>query len=734
MRCLPKLVLGTIVLPILSAQPEPKPQIQESKQTIRISTRQVLLDLVVRDKHERLIGDLKPEDIAIYEDGVKQTTKSFSIITGKEQTEFEQKEKESSSQTARGLNPLRQINLVSIVFSRMSPRSRDFAREAVLSFLKNQVLANTFAAVYSLDYKMNALQVYTSNQAELTKAAESAARGAYSQYAKDNENVLNQVQTTVSMGVGGVNITPAFDPTTHPDFSLSGAEQVSPFSEAALMQAKLISDQRFISADTEGIRPLEALRAFVRDQGMLPGRKTVLFLGEGLPVPPERPEMMQGLISDANRANVTFYAIDVRGLSTSSSAGAAVSELRNRAAIDGPVGGITNVATPLDSGDSHAMDAMRDSMHIDDSTLLAVHGDPQLGMRELAEATGGFLVANTNNIALPMKRVMEEVRTHYELAYTPTSSNYDGHFRKIEVKLTRPGLKVQTRSGYYALPDLGGEPTQAFEVAALSALTATPLPHALDYRAGLLEFGPIGSDVQCIVAFQVPKSGMQLGQDADKKKVRLHASLLALIKDAKGQIVGKVSRDLSFEAAPEKGPELRQGDLIYSQSVLLRPGRYTLESVVLDREADKAAAKRASIDISKPDALGLSSISLVRRVDPAGAAGEDFNPLRFQGGKVVPSLTGTAPARPDTALYFVLFLPSTPEGKLASSTPPEVTVQFFLDGKEYAEANPTIHMPEEAKPIPVFLSAKFNPGEYMVTVKVQQGELSSERSAEFRVE
>ena len=243
MRCLPMLVLGTVVLPILSAQTEPKPQIPDSKQTIRMTTRQVLLDLVVRDKHERLIGDLKPEEIAIYEDGGKQTPKSFNVITGKEQTEFEQKEKESGSQTARGLNPLRQINLVSIVFSSMSPRSRDFAREAVLSFLKNQILANTFAAVYSLDYKLNALQVYTSNQAELKRAAESASQGAYSQYAKDNENVLNQIQTTVSMGENGVSITPAFDPATHPDMALSGAEQASPFSEATLMQAKLISDQ-----------------------------------------------------------------------------------------------------------------------------------------------------------------------------------------------------------------------------------------------------------------------------------------------------------------------------------------------------------------------------------------------------------------------------------------------------------------------------------------------------------
>jgi VWFA-related protein len=733
------LVLGTIVLPILSAQSEPKPQPSASIQTIRMTTREVLLDLVVRDKHERLVENLKPEDFEIYEDGVKQTPKSFKVIAGKEQTEFEQREKASSSQTSQGLNPLREINLVSIIFSQMSPRSRDFAREAVLSFLKNQILANTFAAVYSLDYKLNALQIYTSNQEALIKATEKASRGTYSQYAKDNENVLSQIQTLVVQTPGGVQAIQAFDPASHPDWALSGAEQAS--GDAAMMQAKMISDQRFIAADSDAIRPFEALRAFVRDQRALPGRKTVLLLGEGLPVPPERPEMMQTLISDANQANVTFYAIDVRGLSTHSTSGQAVSELRNRASVDGPVGGTTNVANSLDSvntSDTTAQalqsEQIKVSMHMDDSTLLAVHADTQLGMRELAEATGGFLVANTNNIELPMRRVMEEVRTHYELAYTPTSNNYDGHFRKIEVKLLRPGLKVQSRRGYYALPDVGGVPTQAYEVAAMGALTATPLPHALDYRAGLLEFGPIGNDVQCIVAFQVPKSGMQLGADADQKQVRLHASLLALIKDAQGQIVGKVSRDLNFEAAPEKAQELREGDLIYSQSVLLRPGRYTLESAVLDREGDKAGAKRAAFEVSKPEALGLSSISLVRRVDPAIATGDEFNPLQFQGGKVVPSLAGTAKTGTDTALYFVLYPPSTPEGKLASKEAPEVTVQFYLDGKEYAEANPPIHMGGEAKPIPVFLSARFNPGEYMVTVKVQQGTMSSERSAEFHVE
>jgi hypothetical protein len=52
-----------------------------------------------------------------------------------------------------------------------------------------------------------------------------------------------------------------------------------------------------------------------------------------------------------------------------------------------------------------------------------------------------------NQIAQPMQRVMEDIRTHYELSYAPKSTVYDGHFRRIEVKLKRPKLTVRTRKG-----------------------------------------------------------------------------------------------------------------------------------------------------------------------------------------------------------------------------------------------------------------------------------------------
>jgi VWFA-related protein len=716
--------------------------------TIRLTTHEVLLDLVVRDKRERLVSDLKAGDVEVYEDGVKQTPKSFQLVTGREQTSADERAKVAQEVTAKpaaGLNALREINLVSIVFTRMSPRSRDFAREAVVAFLKNQLLSNTLAAVYSLDYKLNALQVYTNSLAALTRAADHAAQGVYSQYATDNENVLNQLEVVVANNGGSINVYTGFNPAQSAQMALTTAD--STMGEGALFQAKVISDQRFLGAADEGIRTLESLRAFVRSQASLPGRKTVILLGEGLPVPPERPEMLQSLIGDANGANVSFYAIDVRGLSTKSSTGQATSELLSRAGKTGDSRTIASTTATADTSIPGADGVNPNTvftpvpgasggadMHIDDSLLLAVHADTQQSMRELADSTGGFLVANTNQIEQPMRRVMEDVREHYEIAYSPTSSNLDGHFRKIEVRLKRPGLKLQTRKGYFALPDTGGEPIRPFEEAALKVINAAKPPSAVAYSAGLLDFGPVGNRVLCVATFQVPQSGLTVTEDPEKKTVRLHASVLGLMKDQKGQIAGKVSRDLNIEVPSEQAEKLRQGDLIYTQWVELPPGLYTLESAVLDTEGSKSGVKRATFEVPKPEQLTLSSISLVRRVERASADRDPLNPLEYRGGKVVPALAGTAKHGTDTSFYFVLYPASTSDGKVDLSVKPSVTVQFYLDGKLIADAVPPLTWNETARAIPVFLAARFEPGQYMVKVLVEQGTFEAERSAAFVVE
>src|SRR5581483_5276589 len=180
----------------------------------------------------------------------------------------------------------------------------------------------------------------------------------------------------------------------------------------------------------------------------------------------------------------------------------------------------------------------------DDDIQLSTTSDKQLAMVELAESTGGFAVTNTNEIALPMQKVMEDIRTHYELAYTPSSTVYDGHFRKIQVRVTRPHVTVQTRSGYFAVPDLNGEPLQSFEMTALRAINSNPVPVDLPFQAALLRFRPKPSSVDHQMVFDIPASGLRMAANPKTGKAGVRISIVALIHNGDGKIVGKVSREL----------------------------------------------------------------------------------------------------------------------------------------------------------------------------------------------
>ena len=98
-------------------------------------------------------------------------------------------------------------------------------------------------------------------------------------------------------------------------------------------------------------------------------------------------------------------------------------------------------------------------------------------------STGGFLIANTNDFKPAMARIATDIGSYYEAAYAPVVQEFDGKFRKIEVKVTRPGVTVQSRSGYFALPPGEGSALLPFEMPLLTALTVDPPPHAFDYQA-----------------------------------------------------------------------------------------------------------------------------------------------------------------------------------------------------------------------------------------------------------
>jgi len=66
-------------------------------------------------------------------------------------------------------------------------------------------------------------------------------------------------------------------------------------------------------------------------------------------------------------------------------------------------------------------------------------------------ATGGDLDTERgiNGIEKSYAKIAEEARTQYTLGYLSHESIYDGKYRKIDVRVNRPGLEVIAKAGYY---------------------------------------------------------------------------------------------------------------------------------------------------------------------------------------------------------------------------------------------------------------------------------------------
>ena len=137
------------------------------------------------------------------------------------------------------------------------------------------------------------------------------------------------------------------------------------------------------------------------------------------------------LLQVANRANATFYPIDPAGLE------AAVSV----AGWDA----INRRQSPLQS---------------------------------LAAETDGIAVINTNDVTPGLKRITDDLSSYYLLGYYSTNAKADGRFRKITVRVKRPGVAVRARPGYLAL-------TEADLKAYAAANAAPPDPAAVALQSAL---------------------------------------------------------------------------------------------------------------------------------------------------------------------------------------------------------------------------------------------------------
>ncbi|HEX3742554.1 MAG TPA: VWA domain-containing protein [Bryobacteraceae bacterium] len=707
---------------------------------IRSSAREVLLDVVVRDAHGKLVTNLKPGDVTVFEDGVRQDVRSFRLVAGGEVRSEDERQAAEARAEAQSpspgasavatparppVNPLRTVNVVCLVLSDLTAETRAFAFDSARKFVEQELRPNTFIGVFSLDSTgMRPVYPFSNNRDRLLDAVRLASINQLPAINLGSAAMLNGLST---------------------QFGVTGLGSRGNSGDA------LGSQHDMTLAAIAGLREIDSLKGMVKQLTPLPFQKTVLLMSNGLTRPPDQLEYWDSLIHAATDGGVTFYAVDVHAMdpfydptalssqmltySAGLSAQQGSTSLQGYTSGGGPSGNhgrlsSGQIAQAQQGHGPGAMDSLAqrtmELSHEDDYVKFAVSSaNQQAAMRELAERTGGFLIANTNNVDRLLAHVMEEVDTHYEISYPPRTERDDGHFRKIEVKLARPGLRVETRSGYFAVPDIPGHPLTPDEMAGLRALDTHPLPHDFNFLSRVYRFRDAGGRTQYSIAFEMPILHLTATPEEAAHTHRLHVSLLALVKNADGEIVDRVSKDVPSEVSDGRLAAVRAELMTYQHAVSLTPGVYTVETAVVDEEDTRASTGLLRIDSRPAAGVQMSDLSLVRKLENLAGASDAADPFEYSGKRVLPFVTAELPAGAPPFVYFKIYPAAGSAGKMA------LRVRLLKDGRPIGTIKPEVGAADASGAIPMLVQLTTEPGRYEIQATLDQGKESVERSMSY---
>ena len=686
---------------------------------IRTDTSEVVVDVVVRDKKGKLVRGLSNRDFSVQEDGARQTITALREVRGGGSGSMDAGAPGAGQRAGSGLfDPSKTVRLFTLVFDRMGIDSRRIARMAANDLLKEDLPPNVYFSVFYTDLHLKLIQPFTNDRAKLKAAIERGLGGVPTDYANSQTDFKAMSQQTAA-GAGASEAAASGARGAGVDGGNLASEAMGKMVTEALEFAETATREQ------AGRSSIFSLWGIVKEQGRLPGRKSLLYFSEGLQVPQAVHNQFRNMMAAANRANVAIYPIDARGLSTTGDNALGNDMIAKSGRVS--AGQYKN----LENGEQMSREMDRQFDRIAD----AIRANPQVMLQELAESTGGFLMANTNDFRQPLRRLTEELGTYYELVYRPSNTTLDGRFRAIEVKVERPDVKIQSRNGYFALPSIAGTTVLPHEVPLLNALAAKPLPRGLDFRASVVPYRSRGGETQTEIVFDMPLSGITFRENAEKTAYRTHFSFLALVKDEQGRVAGKITRDLPMEEPLDKLRGFQQGRAIFNRQLMLRPGRYTLEAAVADREGERIAARRSAVVVlARPETgVQLSGITLVRRLDQAPAAPEPDDPFLAGANRVIPTLIDKVPGGAGKALsiYFVVY-PAA-----GTAEPAKLSIEFFDGETRLGGGEPELPAPGADGRIPYIATTPldgFKPGQYEVRVTARQGAASDRQSTFVTIE
>lgn len=704
----------------------PPPVPAQATPEFRTGTAVVLLDVIARDKKGRPVRDLKAEELQVFENDQRCEIRSFRLVESEGTLEpagavsaAVARVEPAAPPGAPGPGERAPLNLVTLVFDRMNLEDNRLAAKAARDFVERGMDARTQVAVFAIGARLAVAQPFTADKETLLAAVDLATSGTdFKDRSLTKEALQKSRDARAAAGRHEAEAPPTVEDAATPTRQLvTAGDPMEVVIRQSIANAVRMSDS--LQRQMEGQWSLYPLLALVKAQASLAGRKTLVFFSPGLQVPPNLDDVFRTIVSEANRANVSLYPVDTRGLLSQSDIQMSAAALREAAT--------TSMNQQMkDPGAPTSLD----EMHIMDTAESSIRLNVQQALSDLAEGTGGFLVANANDFGRHVDRLAADIRGYYEIQYSPALVSFDGGFRRISLKVARKDVVLQSRRGYFALPP-SDQIVLPYEMPLFLALSAPTPPHDFAHQAAALHFAPGPDGTETVVLVEVPLAAVDFEVDKKKKIFGQRLTTLAVLKDAEGRVVERFSDEYPISGPLDQLEAAKQSNAVLRRVVPLASGKYTLETASQVKGTGKTSIERAGFEIpAEGSGPQLSSLCLLRRADPLAAdAPPSDDPFRYEGSRLVPHLAGPVSQAATPNLSFFARVYTRGGGE-----PPKLTLDFVRDGKIVGRAQPPVPAPDAGGRIAYVggvPSGGFPPGAYEVRLTLTQGAEKAMASTHF---
>jgi len=583
------------------------PQLHMSSSVLRAQSQIVRIDVEVTDGKGRPIKGLRPDQFTITDDGKDERISTFSYADIESMETAGPEESKpivvpvdnegpgvAPAKEAAVSNEIHNRRMIVLFFDMTSMATDDIIRahDAAEKFLKTQMSPADLVSIVIFSTNLDILANFTNDRATLEKAVASLMPGAASQLGNPLYAAAQNGEYDVQQDTGAAYTA---DET---EFNVFNTDQ-----------------------------KLEAIEKLTEVLAGIPGRKALVeFTGGITQTGEENRAELRAATDAANRADVSIYSIDARGLFATVPGGDATTE--------------ASTGNSMFSGASvfHQTDQREDSR----DTLATLSTD-----------TGGRAFFDLGDLSDAFPKIESENSGYYLIGYDlPPDVKRDGTWHAVRVKVDVKGAHIRYRNGYYAPRDFKHLEKEDRDQQLADAMNSedpeVDLPIAVE--TGMFRI----NDQQAYVPISAKLSSTALDWAQKHNRREAQFDFAAEVRAVpSGAIVAQLRDTITVHLDEQRYQQVSRSDLVYQGGVVLAPGNYRLKFLAREDESGKIGTFEEPVSIpARPAArMTLSSVLLSSQLVPAERTSEVRtqaegirarmidSPLEVHGEKIIPSVT-----------------------------------------------------------------------------------------------